>query len=73
MESEVHSHNSSYIYSVENQMGTIEFFLSTQTWSKFKLSWLKSYKQSNLMHNSVNYQCKKEVEWPNVQQYKLPV
>jgi len=39
----VHSHDSSCIYSVENQIGTIEFSLSTLTWSRLKSSWLESY------------------------------
>jgi len=33
-----------YISSVENQMRTLlSSSMSTQTWSKFKLPWLKSY------------------------------
>jgi len=32
-----------YISSVQNQMGTIEFFLSTLTWSRLKSLQLESY------------------------------
>jgi len=38
----VHNHDGSCIYSIENQMGTL--FLSTRTWSGFKLLQLKSYR-----------------------------
>ena len=48
----IHRPYSSYISSVQEiDKNSIEFFLSTQTWSRLKLSWLESYIQYMLqMH-----------------------
>jgi len=37
---------------IENNGNSIEFSLSTWTWSRFKLPWLKSYTQGNLSQTS---------------------